>query len=52
MNEPSPDTVNPHRLQQVVATAQTHDVVASEDIVTSGAIKLGFAGRLVSRARS
>ena len=52
MNDPLPDTVNPHYLQQVVATARTHEVVASEDIVTSGAIKLLAKGaRIDDEAR-
>lgn len=52
MNDSLPDTVNPHYLQQVVATARTHEVVASEDIVTSGAIKLLAKGaRIDDEAR-
>ena len=50
MNDPLPDTVNPHYLQQVVATARTHEVVASEDIVTSGAIKLLAKGARIDDA--
>ena len=50
MNDSLPDTVNPHYLQQVVATAQTHEVVASEDIVTSGAIKLLAKGARIDDA--
>ena len=50
MNDSLPDTVNPHYLQQVVATARTHEVVASEDIVTSGAIKLLAKGARIDDA--
>lgn len=52
MNDHSPETVNPHYLEHVVATARTHEVVASEDIVTSSSIKLLAKGaRIDDEAR-
>lgn len=40
MTAESPGGVNPHYLDHVVATAQSHEIAASEDIVTGNGIKL------------
>ncbi|HEY0821664.1 MAG TPA: HD domain-containing phosphohydrolase [Rhizobacter sp.] len=41
------DEVNPHYLNHVVATSQTHDVAVSEDILTGNGIKLLAKGARV-----
>ena len=40
MTTEAPGAVNPHYLDHVVATAQSHEIAASEDIVTGNGIKL------------
>jgi len=47
MTENSPASVNPHYLEQVVATARTHEILATEDIVTTTAVKLLAKGARV-----
>ena len=47
MSEAAAEPVNPHYLNHVVATAQTHDLLAAEDIVTSNGIKLLAKGARV-----
>ncbi len=47
MSEATAEPVNPHYLGHVVALAQTHDLLATEDIVTSNGIKLLAKGARV-----
>ncbi len=47
MNAGSPDGVNPHYLDHVVATSQTHEVEVTEDIVAGNGIKLLAKGARV-----
>jgi len=44
MTTESPEIVNPHYLDHVVATAQSHEIAATEDIVTGNGIKLMAKG--------
>lgn len=47
MSETAAEPVNPHYLNHMVALAQTHDLLATEDIVTSNGIKLLAKGARV-----
>jgi HD-GYP domain-containing protein (c-di-GMP phosphodiesterase class II) len=52
MNEATSESVNAHYLDHVVATAQSHEVAATEDIVTGNGIKLLAKGaRIDAKAR-
>ena len=44
MTENSPAGVNPHYLEHVVATAEAHEILVTEDIVTDTAVKLLVKG--------
>ena len=44
MTENSPAGVNPHYLEHVVATAEAHEILVTEDIVTETAVKLLVKG--------
>jgi HD domain len=50
MTTEAPEPVNPHYLDHVVATAQSHEVAASEDIVAGNGIKLIAKGTRIDAA--
>ena len=52
MSADSSTTVNPHYLNHVVGTSQSHAVAASEDIVTGNGIKLVAKGTRIDASMS
>jgi hypothetical protein len=50
MSTKADESVNPHYLDHVVATAATHDVEASEDILAGNGIKLLAKGARIDPA--
>jgi len=50
MTTEASETVNPHYLDNVVATARSHELAASEDIVSGNGVKLIAKGTRIDAA--